>query len=83
MHIKEANYSSCLNYTSICPDSYKVGVINSYLHRAYFVSSNNEILETEMERKKPAVNLQQLSHKPYMAVYQALSERIGQLGAKI
>ena len=52
VHIKETNNGSCLNYNSICPERYKIGVINSYLHRAYQVSSNNEIFETEVTRIK-------------------------------
>ena len=52
VHIKETNNGNCLNYNSICPERYKIGVINSYLHRAYHVSSNNEIFETELTRIK-------------------------------
>ena len=44
IHIKETNIGSCLNYNSIYPERYKIGVIISYLHRAYHVSSNKKNL---------------------------------------
>ena len=40
--VKNTKSGTCLNYKSTCPDSYKLGVINIYLHKAYHVSSSSE-----------------------------------------
>jgi len=52
VHIKSTNFGSCLNYRSICPDRYKVGVINTLLHRGYCISENWSIFHIEVERIK-------------------------------
>ena len=52
LRIKETNNGSRLKNINIYPKRYKVGVIDSYLHKAYDVSSNNEIFETEVTRIK-------------------------------
>ena len=52
VYIKETNAGDCLNFKSICPENYKIGVIKALLHRGYEISSTWEIFHTEIERIK-------------------------------
>ena len=49
---KPTNIGECLNYSSICPNKYKTGVINFFLHRAYNICSDYTSLTTEIARIK-------------------------------
>ena len=40
VYVKSTNTGYCLNYNSICPERYKLGVIKTLIHRAYYVSSD-------------------------------------------
>ena len=51
-YIKETNNGSCLNYTSICPDRYKKGVIMNFLHRAYLICNSWQLFHCEVIRIK-------------------------------
>ena len=42
VYTKPTNYGDCINFTSICPDRYKVGVMKSFLHSTYAISSSWE-----------------------------------------
>lgn len=50
--VKSTNHGDCLNYNSICPDRYKVGVVKTLLHRAYGVCSDWLSFHQEMLRIK-------------------------------
>ena len=50
VHIKETNSGECMNHRSIAPDKYKKSVINSFLSRAYKVSSSWQIFTKEVDR---------------------------------
>jgi len=52
VHVKSTNYGDCINYHSICPDRYKIGVIKTLLHRGYKVCSNWHNFNTEINRIK-------------------------------
>ena len=43
VYVKDTNSGDCINYYSICPVRYKVGVIKTLLHRALHVSSDRNI----------------------------------------
>jgi hypothetical protein len=49
---KETNNGDCLNYISLCPFRYKVGVIKTFLHRAFNICSDWESFHLEVERIK-------------------------------
>lgn len=50
VHTKETSSGECLNYRSLAPQKYKVGVIRTMLHRAYKIASSWEGVHEEMER---------------------------------
>ena len=52
VHVKSTNDGGCINFDSICPNRYKTGVIKSFLHRAYMVSSTWEVFNVELKRIK-------------------------------
>jgi len=52
VHIKDTNNGDYLNYKSICPQRYKVGVIKTLLHHAYLISSNWDVFDKEIFRLK-------------------------------
>ena len=52
VYVKSTNYGDCLNFNSICPTKYKISVIKGFLHRAYHVSQNWLIFDTEVQRIK-------------------------------
>jgi hypothetical protein len=47
---KATNTGECLNFNSICPDRYKIGVITNFLHRAYEISSSWTLFTAELQR---------------------------------
>jgi len=50
VYIKSTNNGDCLNYKSMCPERYKVGVIRALLHRGYHVSSDWSVFSDEVQR---------------------------------
>ena len=52
LYRKPTNIGECLNYSSICPNKYKTGVIKKNLHRAYNICSDYISLTTEIARIK-------------------------------
>ena len=52
VHRKTTNTGECLNYSSICPQRYKIAVIKNFLHRSYAICSNWKDLTTEIQRIK-------------------------------
>ena len=52
VRVKETDSGSCLNYRSIAPDRYKVGVVKTMLHRAYKICSDWNQLHLEITRLK-------------------------------
>lgn len=47
---KPTNSNECLNYNSLCPNSYKNSVIRYFLHRAHAVTSSWELFHLEVQR---------------------------------
>ena len=52
VHIKDTNTGDCINYNGICPESYKIGIIKTFLHRGYHISSTPELFQLEVARIK-------------------------------
>lgn len=52
VHTKLTNSGECLNYNSIAPTRYKTAVIRTFLHRAYRICSNWQLLHHEIDRIK-------------------------------
>jgi hypothetical protein len=52
VHTKSTNTGECLNYNSITTQQYKLGVIRTFLHRAYKISSNWYHFHIEIDRIK-------------------------------
>jgi hypothetical protein len=52
VYTKETNNGDCLNFLSLCPFRYKIGVIKTMLHRAYCISSTWELFDLEIRRLK-------------------------------
>jgi len=52
VHVKSTHSGDCINFRSICPKRYKVGVIKTLLHRAYHISSDWNIFHQEVQRIK-------------------------------
>jgi hypothetical protein len=52
VHVKETSFGDCLNFNSLCPDRYKVGVAKALLHRGYHISSSWDLFHTEVTRIK-------------------------------
>ena len=52
VHIKSTNDGSYINFKSNCLYRYKIGVIKTLLHRAYLISSNWDIFDSELTRIK-------------------------------
>jgi len=50
--VKPTNHGDCLNYNSMRPERYKVGVIRAFLHRGYNVSDSWQTFHLELERIK-------------------------------
>jgi hypothetical protein len=50
--VKNTNSGDCLNYNSICPIRYKEGLIKTFLHRAYTISSDWMSFHNEVNRIK-------------------------------
>ena len=47
---KSTNSGDCLNYNSLAPEKYKLGVIKTMLNRAYKISSTYAALHTELDK---------------------------------
>jgi predicted GIY-YIG superfamily endonuclease len=47
---KSTNSGDCLNYNSLAPEKYKLGVVKTMLNRAYKISSTYEALHSELDR---------------------------------
>jgi hypothetical protein len=52
VYVKNTNTGECLNYQSECPDKYKIGVINTFLRRAYSICNNWHDIHNEIKRIK-------------------------------
>jgi hypothetical protein len=52
VYAKDTNTGDCLNFRSICPERYKIGVIKTFLHRAYNICSTWEGFVREVENIK-------------------------------
>ena len=52
VHTKPTNSGNLLNYLSECPDKYKTGVINTLLHLARKICSDNTLFLCEVDRIK-------------------------------
>jgi len=52
VYVKPTNNGDCLNYRSMCPERYKIGVIRALLHRGYHVSSDWDVFTDEIHRIK-------------------------------
>jgi hypothetical protein len=50
VYVKGTDGGECLNFDSLCPLRYKIGVIKSFLHRAYTVCSDWESFHIETTR---------------------------------
>ena len=50
VYTKSTNSGECMNYLSIAPERYKVGVIRTFLHRAYNICSSWTAFHTEISR---------------------------------
>lgn len=50
VHVKNTSFGDCLNFNSLCPDRYKVGVAKALLHRGYHVSSCWDSFHVEVNR---------------------------------
>ena len=47
-HIKDTNTGDFINYNGICPERYKIGIIKTFLHRGYHVSSTPELFQFDV-----------------------------------
>ena len=52
VYVKYTHSGNCINYRSLCPDRYKESVINTLLYRAYHVSSNWSLFDSEISKIK-------------------------------
>ena len=52
VYVKSTNAGDCINYSSICPERYKTGVIKTLLHRGYHISSDWDSFHEEIIRIK-------------------------------
>jgi len=52
VHVKSTHSGDCINFRSICPNRYKIGVVKTLLHRAYHICSNWQNFHLEVERIK-------------------------------
>ena len=52
VHVKYTKTEECLNYKSIFPKMYEVGLIKVLLHRGHLVSSNCQVFYNDTGRKK-------------------------------
>jgi hypothetical protein len=50
--VKNTNNGDCMNFISLCPFRYKIGVIKTLLHRAYNICSSWEYFHIEVSRIK-------------------------------
>lgn len=50
VHVKPTHAGDCINYNSLCPQRYKIGVITTLLHRAYALSSSWSHIHQEISR---------------------------------
>ena len=52
VYVKETNNGDCINFKSLCPERYKIGVIKTLLYRGYHVSNDWQTFHLEIERIK-------------------------------
>ena len=52
VYVKPTNLGDLVNFHSICPDKYKLGVIKTLLHRGYQICSDWESFHNEINRIK-------------------------------
>ena len=52
VYTKETSTGDCINYSGVCPEQYKTGLVKTLLQRAYNISSDWQIFSTEVERVK-------------------------------
>ena len=52
VHTKATNSGDCINYNSIAPERYKLGVIKTFIHRAYKICCSWQSFHSELERIK-------------------------------
>ena len=52
VYVKTTSSGDCINFSSICPDTYKKGAIKTLLHRAYQICSSWDSLHQEIYRLK-------------------------------
>jgi hypothetical protein len=50
--LKNTSNGDCLNYNSMCPDRYKLGVLKSLLYKSYAVSSTWVEFDNDVNRIK-------------------------------
>ena len=50
IYTKPTNEGDCVNFHSIAPERYKMGVVRTFLYRAYKICSDWTTLNTEIER---------------------------------
>jgi predicted GIY-YIG superfamily endonuclease len=50
VHVKSTHSGDCLNYHSIAPEQYKVGVVTTMLNRAYTICSEWDLFHAEVLR---------------------------------
>jgi len=52
VHVKDTSLGQCLNYNSVCPDRYKIGVIKTLLYRGFHHSDDWTSFHAEIDRIK-------------------------------
>ena len=52
VYVKDTNNGDCINFKSVCPERYKIGVIKTLLHRGYHISADWATFHLEIERIK-------------------------------
>ena len=52
VHTKATNNGDVINYLGICPDKYKISIINTLLHRAYRICNTWSTMHAEITRIK-------------------------------
>ena len=56
VYTKPTNEGDCINFHSIAPERYKMGVVKTFLHRAYEICSDWTTFNTEIERIRQVLN---------------------------
>lgn len=50
VNVKKTHSGDCINFRSIAPERYKIGVIKTMINRAYLICSTYQSLHQELER---------------------------------